>query len=82
MDITKVTSKGQITIPKEVRRKLGIRQGSRLVFKVLEDRAELSLAVPATPAAKSGFGLLKSKRRSLPADMDPAGLLNPRSRAE
>ena len=29
----KVTSKGQITVPKEIRDKLGIRQGDELVFR-------------------------------------------------
>lgn len=30
MAITAVTSKGQVTIPKSVRQRLGIRQGSKL----------------------------------------------------
>lgn len=29
----KVTSKGQITVPKEIRDKLGLRQGDELVFR-------------------------------------------------
>lgn len=32
MSIATVTSKGQVTIPVEVRSKLGLRPGSRLVF--------------------------------------------------
>lgn len=32
MDITSVTSKGQVTIPKALRQQLGIRQGSRIEF--------------------------------------------------
>lgn len=40
MDVAaKVTSKGQITIPKEVREALGIVAGDRVVFKVEEQRA-------------------------------------------
>ncbi len=30
----RVTSKGQLTIPKEVRRALGVREGDRLVFEL------------------------------------------------
>ena len=32
-----VTSKGQVTIPKEVREHLGVREGDRLVFRRLPD---------------------------------------------
>ena len=63
MDVAaRVTSKGQITIPKEVREALGIAAGDEVVFKVEEHRAvlartpdllELAGAV-AVPAAKRG----------------------------
>lgn len=38
----RVTSKGQLTIPKEVRRALGVREGDRLVFELrgAEDAGE------------------------------------------
>ena len=40
MEITAtVTSKGQITLPKAVREALGVHDGDRVVFRVLEDRA-------------------------------------------
>jgi AbrB family looped-hinge helix DNA binding protein len=32
MDIARVTSKGQITVPIDVRRKLGLTEGARLLF--------------------------------------------------
>ncbi|MDR3280035.1 MAG: AbrB/MazE/SpoVT family DNA-binding domain-containing protein [Synergistaceae bacterium] len=32
LDISRVTSKGQVTIPIEMRRKLGIRSGDKVVF--------------------------------------------------
>ncbi len=38
----KVTSKGQITIPKPVREALGIAEGDRVVFRIDEKRAVLA----------------------------------------
>ncbi|MDH5293276.1 MAG: AbrB/MazE/SpoVT family DNA-binding domain-containing protein [Acidimicrobiia bacterium] len=38
----RVTSKGQITIPKEVRDALGILEGDEVVFRVEEHRAVLA----------------------------------------
>ncbi len=37
MQPTRVTSKGQVTIPKELRQQLGIRQGSRIQFLLVGD---------------------------------------------
>ncbi len=63
MDLAaKVTSKGQVTIPKAVRDKLGIAEGDEVVFRVEENRAilaktpnllDLAGAVDV-PAAKRG----------------------------
>jgi antitoxin PrlF len=38
----KVSSKGQITIPKQVRQGLGLRPGDKVVFRVQGDRAVLA----------------------------------------
>ena len=38
----RVTSKGQITIPKEVRDALGIEEGDHVVFRVTDGRAVLA----------------------------------------
>lgn len=32
MELAKVTSKGQVTIPMDIRRKLGIREGDKNLF--------------------------------------------------
>ncbi|WP_375474630.1 AbrB/MazE/SpoVT family DNA-binding domain-containing protein [uncultured Jatrophihabitans sp.] len=37
MSSAKVTSKGQVTIPVDVRRKLGLQPGSRLTFEPTDD---------------------------------------------
>ena len=43
MDVTsKLTSKGQITIPKAVRDALGLSEGDELVFRVEDNRATIS----------------------------------------
>lgn len=63
MDSTaKITSKGQVTIPKSVRESLGFREGDRLLFRVDGGRAviaktpdllELAGTVPV-PAGRRG----------------------------
>lgn len=37
-----LTSKGQITLPKSVRDALGLKEGDRVLFRVLEGRAVLA----------------------------------------
>ncbi|KAA9129737.1 AbrB/MazE/SpoVT family DNA-binding domain-containing protein [Marinihelvus fidelis] len=75
MDEFSVTQKGQVTIPKHIRQALGIRAGSRVTFRLVDGRVELSLArAPAVPV-DSGFGLLKSSQVSaVPVDFDVAAL--------
>lgn len=75
VDTTSVTSKGQVTIPKEIRRQLGIRQGSRIEFTCVGDRVEMRVKSTPSCAAGSGFGMIKSSKTSIPADFDPAALL-------
>ena len=41
MDLAKVTSKGQITIPKEIREKLGLKTGDKILF--IEDSGRIYL---------------------------------------
>ncbi|MFA7243577.1 MAG: AbrB/MazE/SpoVT family DNA-binding domain-containing protein [Sulfuricellaceae bacterium] len=77
MEITSVTSKGQVTIPKSVRQQLGIRQGSKVEFSLVEDHIELRVRSTPSDVPASGFGMLKSKKAAVPADFDPASLLRP-----
>lgn len=48
MEVTLVTSKGQVTIPKEVRQQLGIRQGSRIEFALVGDHVEMRVKSSAS----------------------------------
>ena len=75
MEITSVTSRGQVTIPKEVRQQLGIRQGSRIAFRLVGDIVEMRVKSSPATNVDSGFGMLKSRRAAVPADYDPATLL-------
>ncbi|MBU1360102.1 MAG: AbrB/MazE/SpoVT family DNA-binding domain-containing protein [Gammaproteobacteria bacterium] len=74
MEVTSVTSKGQVTIPKELRQQLGIRQGSRIEFSLVGDHVELRVRSSPTGSSASGFGMLKSRRPSVPAEFDPASV--------
>jgi antitoxin PrlF len=53
-----LTSKGQITLPKEIRDRLGLDAGSMLDFQVLPDNTITARAVQ--PDARRIRGLLKS----------------------
>lgn len=53
----RVTSKGQVTIPRDVRQRLGIRPGSEVEFEVDRDGARLVRA-----GAGSGAGIVKRMR--------------------
>ena len=76
MNSTAVTSKGQVTIPSEVRRRLGIRQGSRIAFQVVrDDCAELRIVMQPAEVLGDGYGLLKTGIKAVPADFDAASLL-------
>jgi AbrB family looped-hinge helix DNA binding protein len=72
METTSVTSKGQVTIPKEVRQQLGIRQGTRIEFQLVGDHIEMRVKSTPSEVVNSGFGMLKSPVPSIPVDFDPA----------
>lgn len=72
-----ITSKGQITIPKALRQKLGLARGSRVSFVLVDDHIEVRPHRPEQPLPASGFGMLRSQRPPVPADFDPANLLRP-----
>jgi len=71
MPTATVTSKGQITIPKSVRDELGLREGDRVAFRVLEDGTVV--VEPETIDLLELRGALKPRRKGVTlADMDEA----------
>ncbi|MGH7822255.1 MAG: AbrB/MazE/SpoVT family DNA-binding domain-containing protein [Candidatus Binatia bacterium] len=54
-----VTRKGQVTIPAEVRKRLGLRRGDRVVFVEEDDRVVLR---PAENDVEAAFGLVRAKK--------------------
>ena len=58
MSIAALTSKGQITIPKAVRDRLGLRKGDRIEFRVSKNRT--AILVPRTTRTEDVFGILSS----------------------
>jgi antitoxin PrlF len=66
-----VTSKGQVTLPVEARRRLRIRPGTKLEF-VIRDDGRLEV-IPVTGSVKSLKGALPKPRRALSlAEMNSA----------
>jgi AbrB family looped-hinge helix DNA binding protein len=69
--IATVTSKGQVTLPAEVRKRLGINPGSKLDFIVVDD--ERIEVIPIAQSVTSLKGMLpRPKRRLSLAEMDAA----------
>lgn len=66
MALTKVTSKGQVTIPRKVRASLGIRAGDVLRFQVQGNRAVVA------KVASAEDGELKALEATLEEWLSPA----------
>lgn len=62
--ISTITSKGQLTVPVEVRRYLGLEQGDKVVFRIEEGR-EVRIAHAASR--------LEAGYQSIPALTEPKG---------
>ncbi len=71
MPSTTLTSKGQVTIPKEVRDELNLRAGDKVAFRVLENGTVV--VEPETIDLLGLEGILRPKRKGVTiADMDDA----------
>jgi len=82
MESTSVTSKGQVTIPKPIRQQLGIRKGSKIAFKIVDDHIELKIQSTPAQISSSGYGMLKTRHTAVPADLDPAALISQKPERE
>lgn len=72
---TTLTSKGQVTIPRDVRQHFGLKQGMAVTFEIEGDHIALRPVRTLQPMQGSGFGLVKSRRKGVPADFDAASLV-------
>lgn len=72
----KVTSKGQITLPKQLRTKLAIRSGDRLEF-TLEKPDRISLRKKRAPGSSAGCGkpFFKRKQKAVTIEDMDEGIL-------
>jgi len=65
----KVTSKGQITLPKQLRTQLAIRTGDRLEFE-MEKPDRISVRKKRAPGSSAGCGKRFLKRKRQPATVE------------
>lgn len=72
---TTLTSKGRVTIPRDVRQYFGLKQGMTVTFEIEGDHIALRPARAPRQGQASGFGLIKSRRKAVPADFDLASLV-------
>lgn len=71
MPYSRITSKGQITIPKAVREVLGVEQGDRVAFRIRDDG--VVVVEPETLDLLCLRGRLKPRRRGVTLEeMDAA----------
>jgi len=72
MATSTVTSKGQITIPKEIRERLRLRTGHRVEFQI--DTAGQVILKPRNRDVRSLYGMIRSSRKRpvTLAEMDEA----------
>ena len=66
MSTATITSKGQITIPKEVRERLGVEAGDRLEF--VEEEKGVYKVVAATKDVRHLKGIVAKPRRAVPVE--------------
>lgn len=55
--ITTVTRKGQITIPAEIRRALGIEEGDKIAVSLLEGQEDVIVIRPVRSVAEMTYGM-------------------------
>lgn len=69
MAIGTLTSKGQVTIPKEIRQRMALKEGDRLDFR-LNEKGELTVRLAFEPTYLRLLGLLKHRARERPVTVE------------
>jgi AbrB family looped-hinge helix DNA binding protein len=75
MELAKITMRGQITIPKEIRKRLGVKDGDKVVF--VEENGRIIMenaALIALRGAQNAFAG-EAERRSLMAEQDVVNMV-------
>ena len=76
MELAKVTSKGQITIPIDIRKKLGIREGDKILFMEENDRVSMmQSSMDALRTAQNEFAR-EAERLGLTDEQDVGDLIS------
>ena len=76
MEVAKITSKGQITIPVDIRRKLGVKEGDKVLF--VEDQGRIVMmnsSMEALRKAQAAFSG-EAERLGLENDQDIVDLVS------
>lgn len=68
MAVSTLTSKGQLTVPREVRKRLGVSQGDRIRFR-FDEQGRLFLEPEGGASLERLFGLLKHRAPKRPASI-------------
>ena len=61
--LTVVTRKGQITVPAEIRKALGLKEGDRVALSLAESGQPLATLRPARSVAEMTFGSVPARKR-------------------
>lgn len=69
MPTSTLTSKGQLTMPKEVRERLGVSQGDRLSFR-FDHEGRLILEPVGRPPMQRLFGILEHRAHARPVTLE------------
>ena len=64
--MSRITSKGQVTIPKHIRQVLGVKPGDRVAFELLPDQRVVVKPVLATTVFERYVGHLAAKNGADP----------------
>lgn len=76
MEVAKVTSKGQITIPIDIRRRLGVKEGDKILF--IEEQGRIVMmnsSIEALRKAQTAFAG-EAERLGLKDEQDVADLVS------